>query len=306
MNTEIKRSLEGCIFETSYDAAPLVVGQVASSLPSRVDLRPFCSPIEDQEQTNSCTANAVVGALEYHQRRSGLPLTDLSRLFTYYNARQLANTEEVDCGSQIHHAMASVLAHGVCDERIWPFMPHLCTVRPSAQAYADATRHQAIQYGRAPLGDATMSAVAAGIPVVFGTRIPSAFYQIAQQTGAMPMPGPIRQASAGGHAMLIVGYDRNEQIWIVRNSYGVSFGERGYMRIPFKTLSAYSMPVDFWTIGAIETNGISLKQNAIPNADFDAPSHLDIDIKKIRAEIRQTLESGIAKASSTFHDRLRS
>ena len=84
----------------------------AGGLPERVDLRAFCSPIEDQGQVGSCAANAVVGAMEYHMRRAEAPMTDLSRLFVYYNARALANKEGEDCGTYIHHVMASVLAHG--------------------------------------------------------------------------------------------------------------------------------------------------------------------------------------------------
>ena len=34
-------------------------------LPKKVDLRSQCSPIEDQGQLGSCTANALVGNLEF-------------------------------------------------------------------------------------------------------------------------------------------------------------------------------------------------------------------------------------------------
>ena len=33
--------------------------------PPRVDLRQYCSPVENQSQSNSCCANAAVGAYEY-------------------------------------------------------------------------------------------------------------------------------------------------------------------------------------------------------------------------------------------------
>jgi hypothetical protein len=38
---------------------------------------------------------------------------------------------------------------------------------------------------------------------------------------------------AGGHAIAIVGYDSAEQYWIVKNSWGASWGESGYFRIGF-------------------------------------------------------------------------
>ena len=46
------------------------VQQINTVLPVSVDLRQWCSPIEDQGDLGSCTANAGVGVLEYFQRRA--------------------------------------------------------------------------------------------------------------------------------------------------------------------------------------------------------------------------------------------
>lgn len=39
-----------------------------NNLPGCVDLREWCSPVEDQLSLGSCTANAVVGMVEYFQK----------------------------------------------------------------------------------------------------------------------------------------------------------------------------------------------------------------------------------------------
>jgi hypothetical protein len=45
-------------------------------LPSNVDLRPYMTPVENQGNSNSCTANAMAGAYEYWQSASkGLHMT---------------------------------------------------------------------------------------------------------------------------------------------------------------------------------------------------------------------------------------
>src|SRR5207247_2047248 len=56
-------------------------------LPKKVDLRHNCSRVEDQGQLGSCTANALVGNLEFLERKAGHTVTNLSRLFVYYNER---------------------------------------------------------------------------------------------------------------------------------------------------------------------------------------------------------------------------
>jgi hypothetical protein len=51
------------------------------AVPPKVDLRAYCSPVEDQGPIGSCTANAVVGMVEYFERRAYGKYIDASRLF---------------------------------------------------------------------------------------------------------------------------------------------------------------------------------------------------------------------------------
>ena len=50
-----------------------------------VDLRKWCSPIEDQGRLSSCVGNAIASSLELLKIRDGKQHEDLSRLFVYYN-----------------------------------------------------------------------------------------------------------------------------------------------------------------------------------------------------------------------------
>ncbi len=301
------RSLTGCLMEMEPVAAPVMETSPSVQLPAQVDLRPWCSPVEDQLNTNSCTANAVVGAMEFHRIRKGLPHVDLSRMYVYFNARRLAGTQFQDCGSFIHHVMAALMAHGVCEEAIWPFDTGRCLLPPVQPAYANGANYQAIHYGRTPLGVPAMTALANGLPVVFGTFIPHEFYDKAGLTGVMPMPGPVLTPAGSGHAMLLVGYDLPNQQWIIRNSWGPAWAEDGYCRVPFQTMAAYSIPIHFWTIGDIAAeSGVRFSDDRFPGPDFDAPSHLNIDLTGLRQALRQRLASNVAQSAAAFHSRLRS
>lgn len=57
--------------------------------PAKVDLTPWCSPIENQESLGSCTAHAAVGIVEYFQRRAFGKHIEGSRLFVYKATRNL-------------------------------------------------------------------------------------------------------------------------------------------------------------------------------------------------------------------------
>jgi C1A family cysteine protease len=305
-----QRRLDGCLFETSRKAAAPTLTVQRGAAPDRIDLRQYCSPVEDQGQTNSCTANACAGALEYHQRRMGGAFTDISRLYVYYNARKMADTQGQDTGSFIHHVMASVLAHGACEEAVWPFDLSLVLQPPPREAYQNATSHEAVQYARAPLGQPALQALAAGLPVVFGTFIPSRFFDEAAKTGMMPSPDGSMEPPAGGHAMLLVGYDLPSRTWLVRNSWGSNWADGGYFRVPFATLEAYSIPDQFWTIGAIETtNGLSLSGFSSAAAAKDTEAHAAAEAKaalaKLKAEVRTDLQGELDATKKAIKDRLR-
>src|SRR5574337_447827 len=59
------------------------------ALPTSIDLRAWCSQIEDQGDLGSCTANAGVGVVEYFERRAFGRHIDASRLFLYKATRNL-------------------------------------------------------------------------------------------------------------------------------------------------------------------------------------------------------------------------
>lgn len=306
-------SLNGCLFDDAPKPSP-TLGGPDNNLPLRVDLRVHCPPVENQLTTNSCVANAVVGALEIHQKKAGLPLTDLSRLFVYFNARSLAGNQMRDVGSLIHHGMAAVLAYGACEERLWPFEMAMVVAQPPANCYQNAMQYEAVQYARTPRGGAALAALAKGLPVVFGMCAPSIYYDAATQTGRMPRPDqvPPQQQPPSGHAMVIVGYDLEQKTYLVRNSWGPNWAEQGYCHIPFETMDAWSRAEEFWTIGAIEqTEGLamsgpsvidSMKSVGVPEAPLNAAKSR---LGQLRGDLRARLSSDLDAAKRDFRQRLR-
>lgn len=305
-------SLGGCLFEAAPKPAPLLSAP-SVALPERIDLRIHCPPVEDQLTTNSCVANAVIGALELHQKKAGLPLTDLSRLFVYYNARSLSDTEGQDTGSFIHHGMAAILAYGACEARLWPFEKAMVTTKPPANCYENAAQYEAVQYARTPRGVPALTALAQGLPVVFGMFAPGEYYQVASQTGVMPKPDQVvTNQPPSGHAMLIVGYDQLDKTYLVRNSWSEKWADQGYFRIPFETMDAWARPEDFWTIGAIEqAEGFKLTGPSMIDAMKGvgvAPEVIEAGgsrLDRLRSDLRSRLSSDLETAKRDFRNRLR-
>lgn len=304
--------LTGCLFEDTPAPSPALDASGSSTsgsgIPKMIDLRPYCTPVENQQQTNSCVANAIVGAVELLQKKAGQNDQDLSRLFLYYNARQIGDRETKDEGTYIHHGMAGLMAHGVCEERMWPFQQVAVNNAPTQACYQNATHYEAIQFARTP-GDSALAALAQELPVAFGIVLPSACYSVAKQTGIIPPPElmPVT-GPPSGHAMLIVGYDMDERMFIVRNSWGPGYGKDGYILIPFDIMSKYAHPDQFWAIGAIErAPGLRLMGMGVEEAaaSYGAPIERSDALDGLSGQLRGELESRLGQAKSDFANRLR-
>jgi hypothetical protein len=241
-----------------------------------------------------------------------MPQVDLSRLFVYYNARRMAGKENEDCGTMMSHVMASVMAFGACEEKLWPYIEAKWPEMPSQECYDNALKYEAVVYARVPLGESCLQMVASGLPVVFGTSLPSEYYRIAAETGATPTPGADAPPPGGGHAMLIVGYDMNEETWLVRNSWGAEFADGGYFRIPFKTMQRYSHPDFFWIFGGIENTTSGAVKLSGPNmrATIDqtraaAPQQAEDAIARLKKGLRTKLNQELESAKDALRRRLR-
>ena len=221
-----------------------------ATLPVRVDLRAGCSPIEDQGALGSCTGNAIAGIVEYMDRRAG-KMIDVSRLFIYYEERVLINTVNYDSGAYIRDGIKVVNKKGACLESVWPYMISRYRTKPSTAAYNDALRRKANAYQKCANFTAVKQALAQGFPVVVGFDVYESFEtQAVANTGMMPYPQAGEQL-LGGHAVALVGYNDTTQRFIARNSWGTSWGDRGYFYMPYQVITNTNMSDDFWIITSV-------------------------------------------------------
>ena len=221
------------------------------ALPGQVDLRPACSPIEDQGQLGSCTGQAIAGLIEYLDRKANKNL-DVSRLFIYYQERLLEGTVNYDSGAYIRDGIKAVNQFGAPLESLWPYVTGRFATRPSAAAYADALKRKAGTYQRITDFTGVKTALAQGYPVVMGFSVYASFQTTTvARTGQMPYPNVNTEKLLGGHAVALVGYKDSTNQFIARNSWGTGWGDRGYFYMPYDVVKNTSMSSDFWIITSV-------------------------------------------------------
>ncbi len=209
-------------------------GSAPKSTPSHVDLRKHCSPIEDQGAIGSCTAQSVVGLLEYLWRQTqGNPL-DGSRLFLYKATRNLLGWTG-DTGAFVRTTIKATRLFGVCPEDYWPYEEETYDAEPPAFCYSFARNFRALVYYRLESKvSALKQSLGQGIPFAFGfTCFQSIDDDEVGETGVIPFPGA-DEADVGGHAVVAVGYEDAKKRFTIRNSWGREWGDKGYGYLPYK------------------------------------------------------------------------
>lgn len=230
-------------------------------LPTSIDLRSKCSPVENQDQLGSCTSFSLAGALEFLEEQAlvtkvaspeilvPLEFTSFSHLFIYYNERDIEDTVKEDGGGQIRDGIKTLAMLGGCSEPTWPYNESQVFTKPSEAAYQEALQHKISTYMRLDTLSDIKHCLAAGFPVCFGFTVYNSFESAeVAATGLVPMPNEEFDSCVGGHAVLAVGYDDVEQVVIVRNSWGPSWGLQGYFKLPYAYISNTDLASDFWTI----------------------------------------------------------
>lgn len=250
-------------------------------LPSDVDLRKWCSPVENQRNLGSCTAHAAVGIVEYYENRAFDKHIEGSRLFVYKTTRNLMGVTG-DTGAWLRNAMAALTLCGVPPEKYWPYTdgdPDF-DAEPTSFVYAVADNFEALKFFcHDPLGkkvppakvlDRVKLFLSAGIPSMFGFfGFPS--FDSVDIKGGIPYPCPREQAQ-WGHAIVAVGYDDKKKVknlkcktvttgaLLIRNSWGIRWGDDGYGWLPYEYVLS-GLAVDFWSLirmGWIDTKQFGL------------------------------------------------
>lgn len=190
--------------------------------------------IYDQGTIGSCTANAICAVLKHKK----IGIMEPSRLFLYYNSRENKDRDE---GSSIDFALSTLGSYGICRESLHNYKKGL--KKPSEKSYKNASKH--IIERCIPVNISKESfkiIIASDHMIIFGFLVNEDFENI--------KPGQILNYNKnlevlGGHAVVCVGY--NLSGILVRNSYGLEWGDKGYFYMSWEYLESGACS-DAWII----------------------------------------------------------
>ena len=228
-----------------------------------IDLRPQNGgfAIFNQGHLGSCTANALAAAYHFTMHKQNVEghadFADFtpSRLFIYYNERYVEGSVDRDAGAMLRDGIKVMEKLGVCPESKWKYddKHDFFKKQPDKECYDIAQKCKVKGYAH-PAQDLEQlkKAIKSGYPFVFGFTVLTSFgNEQTRKTGVMVMPQPGDKVR-GGHAVTAVGYDDFKQVFIVRNSWGEAWGDKGYFYMPYDYITNPDLAHDFWCINFVE------------------------------------------------------
>lgn len=235
----------------SYER-PLKILLVPDSV-SHVDRQ---TTIKNQGARGTCVAFAAMAGIESWYKWKNAATRDLSEqhAFEIFMAKE-GKKSCWDDGLQTWKAAGYLTTDRVCSNWAYTTTLPACDVTVPATCSSSATHgHTSTQvlFATAQGGTGTQvaentnyleSILAAGNDIVFGlflagsdwsdTTIDTGVIDV-QLVGGNPAP------AYGGHAMLMVGYNRSANYFELKNSWGADQGHAGYVRVSYEYLQTYA------------------------------------------------------------------
>ena len=222
-------------------------------VPETYDMRPQLQPIRNQGMQGSCLAFSTACMKEYQELKDYKFNEYMSPQFFYDNRPNLYDdNENNDEGMFGRDAMKMLQKIGICTEKEYPYGDIKNKDIIDKSIYESALKHTCKQYGKLYTISELKTALIENGPCLI-------CFPVYNHGKEMWKPLTKNSKFLGGHAMTVVGYNENE--FIIRNSWGKDWGEKGYCFYPYNQWGSHW---EIWTtiddISKIEDLNIDKKE----------------------------------------------
>lgn len=196
--------------------------------------------VENQgQQEGSCVAFAAgyVGVSQLLRKKYGWAYNsnaaNRSPEFLYNNSKLPGDCE---AGTNISNALNFLKNYGVCSWAQMPYSPtNGCTLRPNNTQIQQAQVGKIASWGTVSNNvNNIKSFINNGYPVILGLQLDQMFYY---QTSRYPFTYTQKDRNfVGNHAVAIIGYDDNRQVFKVQNSWGIFQQDKGFFYISYSLM----------------------------------------------------------------------
>ena len=225
-----------------YKLKGLVVPNVSS-------LKYKMPPVLNQGSLGTCVSNATSNCLKFHMKYNTF---QPSRLYLHYNSfiniRKESIKKAATRGIAVEDVLQTLSTYKYCDERLWPYFWWRVWTVPSQKAYKDTNYHPDVTFSTVEQSLGPLKEVLQHEPIIVCFLVyPSLFYFTTFMTGYVPMPEQTEKTTSA-HCVLLCGYNDDERLFTIQNSWGIYSGDSGYYYMPYDYILNPDMTWGFFTL----------------------------------------------------------
>eukprot|EP00727_Mastigamoeba_balamuthi_P014086 m51a1_g930 putative cysteine peptidase precursor (312) ;mRNA; r:211903-212838 len=198
---------------------------VADSNDDSLDMRPWLPAVKDQAQCGSCWAFSAIANAEGAWYRKNQEVVSLSE-------QQLVSCDKTDSGCNgglMTNADTYILQNGLATEAAYPYVSGSGSV-PSCKSFTAKYQFSTSKdLGEVKSDETVISYLKQYGPLSVAIEADTSVFQN-YNTGILDST---KCGTNLDHGVALVGYgtENGKQYWTVRNSWGSSWGENGYIRL---------------------------------------------------------------------------
>lgn len=236
------------VSDEQYQKIPLLPtysGVKYTEVPVKVSLKKYCPVPGDQRNTGACVGWAVGYGAFTIQRAILSQTTDQALITQQANSAAFLYNQvrrnKTDCseGAYLEDALAVLKNQGDCLENSFNYEQQDCHTQPGDVHLAEARQYKAQDFAavfaldedpKSKIGKAC-KILATNTPLVVGVGVTKSFFEVLP--GATTWNPVESEAVTSYHAMVLTGYNNVEKYFELLNSFGPSWGQNGFIRLPF-------------------------------------------------------------------------
>jgi hypothetical protein len=146
----------------------------------------------------------------------------------------MINKTNEDSGAYLVDGINSLKKYGICEERYWKYDISNIYICPSEEAYINGKNNYLIDALKISNDlNEIKKWLSRDEPIAIAIGIYSSFMIDGRNGGNIGMPKK-DDIYLGGHAVILCGYIEKDSKFILRNSWGNYWGDKGYFYLPYE------------------------------------------------------------------------
>jgi C1A family cysteine protease len=217
--------------------------------------------IADQGNIESCVPTCISTVYYYlTMKQSNYLNFRISRLYLYYQFRRLYDNVKVDEGSTIRDCINILHKDGIVPEFLYPYIESRVFNNPSEflEKYSKFCKCLGFE-------NISRKVIKQNLlldnPVLCGIKLFESIYKDEVKNTGIINYSEEYDKILGGHCIILVGFDDDKKYFKFINSWGSTWGDKGFGYLPYEYIKNIRLSNEFYIIKNISNPSILLEES---------------------------------------------